>query len=184
MLLGRTCLEGGQTGSHNLVDEQKVLGNDSRRVQDLLLDTVVVPDACVGWDLCFASFDVNSHWGAVQTRLRLKSDDYVHWVVARVDRKSLWDNQEGLGKSLNPKRLATTDSLGVLHDVLVKADFERTSAGNDLAIVDCVLNSSKSIPNSVFNLADGVAIWSTDQKCNGSWVLAILDECEFILTKN
>merc|ERR1719198_2951172 len=91
---GRLALLHLLAGADDLVDEQQLRGDDGGRVEHLVLDAVVVPDARDRRVHRLAVVHVEAQRGlAVGVRL-LQLDDRVLRVVARVGRERLRDDEQ------------------------------------------------------------------------------------------
>ena len=143
----------------------------------------------------------------------LQSDNNVHGVVTRVNRKRLGNNQEGVSVGTNAKSLSASDCLWVFSQSLMASNFKSTSSGNNWTKLDWwnFPNNSPRLSSMQFltarspsrmaslicaivcrlgplmrrvtDLNDSVLRWD-DKSDNSLWVDAVLDKSELVFTEN
>jgi len=72
----------------------------------------------------------------------------------------------------------------ILHQVLVRSDFECSSSRYDGFVFNCVLYRSQSISDSLLCLSNGVIIWAFDQNSAREWVLDSFNKGILVLPQN
>ena len=123
----------------------------------MALHTVVVPDA-----LCLrVDWLTRNH---VQTdnvslgKLLLQGNNDILGVKPAVLGKHLWDNQEGLGEGNDSHAGLAINGVVVLEKVGRAAQLKSSSTRDNRLVLNGVLHSTQTIPDSVMDLLDGVLV--------------------------
>ncbi len=163
-------------GSHDLVDEEELLGQNGGDVQELLLHTEVIQDAERFGLHDFHLVGVESHIDLVVLLVVQQHDDGFLHVISAVLSQDLRDHEQSIGESLDAQLDLAFDGVLEGDEVVVAGDFEGSGSGEVGSVVNDVLDSSESIPDGVLDLGDGVVVLALDQNGAGERVLAAFHE--------
>jgi len=149
----------GHAGSHDLVDEQEIRGDDGARVEKLDLDSVIVEDAHVLRQRRFPGGQIQTDALRLEIEiLFLQLDDGFLRVVAAVGGQRLGDDEQCVGEGLHAKLSATFDFAFVLEKRVSGGDFESSGARDNGAIFQRVLDGAQSVANGVLQLRQRVLV--------------------------
>ena len=153
------AFERGHAGSHDLIDEQEIRGDDGTRVEKLDFDSVIVEDAHVLRQRRLPGGQIQTHALRLEIEIFfLQLDDGFLRVVAAVDGQRLGDDEQRVGEGLHAEFGPTFDFAFVLEKRVSGGDLESAGAGNDGAIFQRVLDGAKSVAYGVFQLRQRVLV--------------------------
>ena len=75
------------------------------------------------------------------------------------------------------------NSFVVALQMRVCSNLKGSSSRDNAFVLNCILNCSEPISDSIFDLGDGVLIWASDEESAGGRVLASFNEGVLILSK-
>jgi len=176
------------TSAHNFVDKEKLLGKNRCQVQELSLHHVIIPDIIGGTAVSgLASEHIQTEvllLVLMLVVLFLNLQKSVLSIITGVGGQSSRNDKKGISEGLDTELGLTRDVLlGVLLEVLSGSDLEGTTTGDDGLVLKGVLDSSKTISDSILGLSNGVIIGSLDQDSAREWVLNTFNESVFVLTE-
>ena len=181
----RSWLAHVATSSHDFIYEKELLTKNWRDVQELLFDDVVVPDMSLSGRQWLSCQNIHSKRFLVSYMGVLNLDKRVLGIKTWVLSKGTWNNEQCLSKTLNTKLCFSRNfsASGPLGEMLMSCNFESSSSWNDRLIFNSVLDSSKSVTNSILRLCNWVVVRSLDKNSAGEGVLDSLDKSVLIISK-
>lgn len=177
-------LQAAHAGTHDLIHEEEVARDDRARVEDLLLDDVVIKHSQVRGLDGLARAEVQPHRVGAQPALLLQLHDGVLRVVSGVHRQRLGDDEEGLSIRLNAEAALALDGVLVLEQLGVGLDLEGAGAGHHALVLDGVVDGAQPVADRVLDLRERVLVGALDEDGDGLRVLAVLDEGELLLAED
>mmetsp|Transcript_5867 Transcript_5867/g.15911 ORF Transcript_5867/g.15911 Transcript_5867/m.15911 type:complete len:226 (+) Transcript_5867:1011-1688(+) len=148
-------------GTHDLIDEKQLAGQDRGQIQTLSLDSDVVPDALIFRQDGVARLDVETDHQVGLLALFPQLQHRALHVEPAVLRQSLWDDHEGIGECLDAK-FRFSGLLG--DDLILQVDaggnLECSGARHDGFVLHGILQRSHSILQCILKLRQRVLIGS------------------------
>uniref|UniRef100_A0A8W7PAJ3 Uncharacterized protein n=1 Tax=Anopheles coluzzii TaxID=1518534 RepID=A0A8W7PAJ3_ANOCL len=171
-------------GTHNLVHQQYVNGNDGGGVENLLLHDVVVKNAQIDRFHRLAGRKIQPDRFLVQQTLLLQPHDRVLGVVPTVHGQNLRHHQHGVRVRLNREARLSLHRLGVLAQLVVHAHLERTRSRHQLLVLDRIVDRAQPIADRVLDLGQRVLVRALHQNRHRQRVLAVLHERVLVLAQH
>lgn len=177
------ALERRQTSAHDLIDEQKIAGNDRGRVNDLSFHSIVVDDAVLERIESTAGLQVDADEFLATSRVRVvQLDEHRLLVVASVLRQRLGYDEHGVGERGHTETRLAFHRLFVRMQRIAHGQLERASAWHDELVLDGVGHCSQAVLDGVLDLRHCVLVRRLDQHGHRFRVLAALHERVLVLT--
>ena len=150
-LLLHTVKRGSGQFAH-FIHEEELLSQERGDVQELSLNNVIIVDSFHSRVNNTKFGNVETDWGLLLLEGVSKQNDSFLGIEGRVLSQSFWDNQKGFSKSLDTELCFGFNGILEFLKSFSCSNLESSSTRNDESIVNYVLDSSKTISNSILDI--------------------------------